>query len=53
MFVRFYAEWILIYIQVGLEIPMDSDEADEENKLPDGKTLLFVFERRFFRSYPL
>ena len=24
---------------------MDSDEADEENKLKDGKTLLYVLER--------
>ena len=31
--------------QVGVEIPMDSDEADEENKSEGGKTLLYVFER--------
>jgi hypothetical protein len=31
--------------QVGLELPMDSEEADEENSKPDGKTLLYVFER--------
>jgi hypothetical protein len=30
---------------VGVEIPMDSDEADEENKAEGGKTLLYVFER--------
>jgi hypothetical protein len=33
-------------LQVGAELPMDSDEADEENKAEDGgKTLLYVFER--------
>ena len=31
--------------QVGLELPMDSEEADEENSKPHGKTLLYVFER--------
>jgi hypothetical protein len=31
--------------QIGAELPMDSDEADEENKIDDGKTLLYVFER--------
>ena len=30
---------------VGVELPMDSAEADEENRKPDGKTLLFVFGR--------
>ncbi len=32
-------------MQVGAEIPMDSREADEENKQAGGKTLLYVFER--------
>jgi hypothetical protein len=32
-------------VQVGAEIPMDSREADEENKQAGGKTLLYVFER--------
>jgi hypothetical protein len=33
-------------VQVGAELPMDSDEADEENKAENGgKTLLYVFER--------
>ena len=31
--------------QVGAELPMDSQEADEEHSKPDGKTLLYVFER--------
>jgi hypothetical protein len=30
---------------VGVELPMDSDEADEENRAPSGKTLLYVFSR--------
>ncbi len=33
-----------VYLQVGAEIPMDSEEADEENR-KDGNTLLYVFER--------
>ncbi len=32
-------------LQVGAEIPMDSSEADEENKQAGGKTLLYVLER--------
>ena len=31
--------------QIGLELPMDSMEADEENSKPGGKTLLYVFGR--------
>jgi hypothetical protein len=31
--------------QVGVELPMDSDEADEENKSENGRTLLYVLER--------
>ncbi len=31
--------------QVGVELPMDSEEADEENRREDGKTLLYVFSR--------
>ena len=30
---------------VGVELPMESHEADEENKRPGGKTLLYVFQR--------
>ena len=48
------ANWyhtLVIYLQVGAEIPMDSDEADEENNRKDGKTLLYVFERGCFSSY--
>ena len=33
------------FTQVGVELPMDSDEADEENKADNGKTLLYVFGR--------
>ncbi len=31
--------------QVGVELPMDSDEADEENCTPGGNTQLYVFSR--------
>jgi hypothetical protein len=32
--------------KVGIELPMDSDEAEEEsNKASTGKTLLYVLER--------
>jgi hypothetical protein len=31
--------------KVGIELPMDSVEADEENKKAGGKTLLYVLER--------
>jgi hypothetical protein len=31
--------------KIGIELPMDSDEADEENNKVDGKTLLYVLER--------
>ena len=30
---------------VGAEIPIDSDEGDEENKRKDGRTLLSIFKR--------
>ncbi len=30
---------------VNAELPIDSDEADEENRDPTGKTLLYVFGR--------
>ncbi len=30
---------------VGVELPMDSAEADEENKKSDGRTLLYVLKR--------
>jgi hypothetical protein len=30
---------------VGIELPMDSAEADEENCKPDGSTLLYIFGR--------
>jgi hypothetical protein len=31
--------------KVGVELPMDSAEADEENSKPDGSTLLYIFGR--------
>ncbi len=31
--------------QVGAELPMDSDDAGEENKSEHGRTLLYVFEK--------
>ena len=34
-------------LQVGAEVPIDSEEADEENRSENGKTLLFVFERGY------
>jgi hypothetical protein len=36
---------VIISGQVGVELPMDSAEADEENNKPGGKTLLYVFGR--------
>jgi hypothetical protein len=30
---------------VGIELPMDSTEADEENSKPNGNTLLFILGR--------
>jgi hypothetical protein len=33
--------------QVGAEIPVDSDDADTENKDANGSTLLCVFERGY------
>ncbi len=32
---------------INAELPMDSDEADEENRDPNGKTLLYVFGRGY------
>ena len=31
--------------QVGVEIPIDSDDADEENKSENGRTLLNILSR--------
>ena len=33
--------------QVGVEIPMDSEDADEENQSENGSTLLHIFERGY------
>jgi hypothetical protein len=38
------SHWCLGW-QIGAELPVDSADADEENKAVDGKTLLYVFER--------
>ncbi len=32
---------------VNVELPMDSEEADEENKAEDGRTVLYVFGRGY------
>jgi hypothetical protein len=37
---------------VGVELPMDSAEADEENKKPDGRTLLYVLKRGCVKRLP-
>ena len=46
-----FSHCLTSFAQVGAEIPMDSDEADQENKLKDGKTLLYVFERGFMHPF--
>jgi hypothetical protein len=33
------------HAQVGAELAMDSDDADEEHKSENGRTLLNVFEK--------
>jgi hypothetical protein len=33
--------------QVGAEIPMDSEDADDANRNDNGRTLLYVFERGY------
>jgi hypothetical protein len=30
---------------VGVELPLESAEADAENRKPGGKTLLYIFQR--------
>ena len=35
----------IVIFQVGVELPIDSDEADEENKTDDGRTLLNILHR--------
>jgi hypothetical protein len=37
---------------VNVELPMDSEEADEENRTDDGKTLLYVFGRGYVSTLP-
>ncbi len=38
---------VTLLLQVGAEIPVDSDDADTENKDENGSTLLCVFERGY------
>jgi hypothetical protein len=38
---------IALCLKVGVELPSDSAEADEENRKKDGKTLLYVFGRGY------
>ncbi len=33
------------FLQIGAELPVDSDDAERENKNDNGSTLLCVFER--------
>ena len=35
---------------VGVELPMDSAEADEENKKNNGRTLLYVLRRGYAKQ---
>ncbi len=43
----------MIYcLQVGAEIPMDSEDADEANRNDNDKTLLCVFERGWCLKNP-
>jgi hypothetical protein len=45
-FCSFNCVYLCLYVlQAGVEIPMDSDDADEENKKENGKTLLHIFQR--------
>jgi hypothetical protein len=41
----FEQDGVTLFRQVGAEIPVDSDDADAENKDENGSTLLCVFER--------
>jgi hypothetical protein len=40
-------------LQVGAELPVDSEDAAAENQSENGNTLLFVFERGCDRRYIL
>ncbi len=37
----------IVFDQVGVELPVDSDDADNESKMAGGSTLLCVFERGY------
>ena len=41
------SDHVTLLLQVGAEIPVDSDDADTENKDENGSTLLCVFERGY------
>jgi hypothetical protein len=36
---------LVVFDQVGAELPVDSEDAEIENKTDGGSTLLYVFER--------
>ncbi len=38
---------------VNVELPIESDEADEENKSDTGRTVLYVFGRGYAHSFLL
>jgi hypothetical protein len=38
-------QFLVSFAQVGAELPIDSDDANEENKSDNGRTLLYVFEK--------
>ena len=40
-------------VQVGAEIPIDSEDADDANRNDNGRTLLYVFERGYVFPKPL
>ena len=39
--------------QVGVEIPIDSEDADDENKVEGGRTLLNILSRGYAEMLPL
>ena len=38
---------VIVSGYVTVELPMDSEEADEENRTDDGRTVLYVFGRGY------
>ena len=41
------ADWLLPALKVGVEIPIDSEEADDENRTKGGRTLLNILGRGY------